>query len=257
MVAIETTGLGFSYRHQPVLTSVDLTADYGEIVCIIGANGAGKTTLLRCLAGLLTADAGSVAIAGESLPSIHRNRLARLQAFVPQSNAPQLSTTVFDAVLLGRRPYLGWYPKTTDLDITAAAIDTLGLNALALRKLDQLSGGERQKVAIARAIAQQAEIMLFDEPTTYLDLKHQLTVLEVIKTLAGNGNSVVLTMHDLNLAMRVADRIISLRHGHIIADQHPDELTPAVIDRVYDVECEIATAAGRPVIVPLRANGTG
>lgn len=255
MVAIDAAGVGFSYRQHTVLESVDLTARYGEVVCIIGANGAGKTTLLRCLAGLLGPHEGTITIAGRDLASINREQLATLQAFVPQSAANRLPMSVFDAVLLGRRPYLGWYPKTEDLDATAAAIERLGLGSLALRKLDQLSGGERQKVAIARAIAQQADILLLDEPTTYLDLKHQLTVLDIVRALADDGVSIVMTMHDLNLALRAADRIIGLSEGHVIADQCPDEMTPAVIDRVYDIECEITTAANRRIIIPLRANG--
>lgn len=249
-----TTGVTFSYRQKPVLDSVDVSAHYGEVVCIIGANGAGKTTLLRCLAGLLQPQAGTVTIADRSLRRAHRNDLSKLQAFVPQSAASSLPMTVFDAVLLGRRPYLGWYPISHDLNIAAAAIDRLGLGPLAMRNLNQLSGGERQKVAIARAVTQQAQILLLDEPTTYLDLKYQLTVLDIISALAAEDTSIITTMHDLNLALRVADRIVSLSDGHVIADQSPAAVTPAVIEKVYGVQCEISTAAQQRIIVPLRAN---
>lgn len=254
MVAVDAAGVSFSYRNHPVLESVDLTAGYGEVVCIIGANGAGKTTLLRCLAGLLTAQHGHITVAGRDLGSLSRAQLATLQAFVPQSTASRLPMSVFDAVLLGRRPYLGWYPTTEDLDTTAAAIDRLGLASLSLRKLNQLSGGERQKVAIARAIAQRVNILLLDEPTTYLDLKHQLTVLDIIDSLAAEGVSVIMTMHDLNLALRAAHRIIGLSRGHVIANQSPNDITATTIEHVYAVECAITTAMNRRIVVPLRAH---
>lgn len=257
---IRAQGLAHSYGATPVFSGVDLDIRSGEVVSIVGPNGAGKTTLLRCLSGMLQPKVGEVLVDGRPIGALSRLDLADRIAYVPQSEPSRFPVTAFDMVLLGRRRYLGWRPRESDLTAAANAIGAMGLDRLALREMNQLSGGERQKVAIARALAQEAPAVLLDEPTTYLDLRHQLLVMDVLAGLAQDpGTAVVMTVHDLNLALRISDRIV------VLHDEKMHETTPAgvdggLIEEVWGTKCEIVEVDGRPVVVafdplPERAAG--
>lgn len=249
-MVVRATALQAGYRKHQVLESVELEVRAGEIVSVVGANGVGKTTLLACMAGLHRPTSGTVTVAGRDVSIIPRRELATILAFVPQASPTRFPMSVFDAVMLGRRPYLGWAPTSRDLEVVADAIERLGLETLALRRVDQLSGGERQKVTIARAVAQEPKILVLDEPTTYLDLQHQIAVLDILRELAGEGVAIIMSIHDVNLSFRVSHRIVAMESGSIVADAPPPDITAEVIERIYGVSCEIATVHGHRVVVP-------
>jgi iron complex transport system ATP-binding protein len=246
--------LHFSYPDRPVLDGVSLALSPGEVLAVLGPNGAGKSTLLRCLAGVLQPQ-GSVELDGRPLPSVPPGERARLLAFVPQHVPPRLPMTVFEAVLLGRRPYLSWRPRASDLEAAWEALSLMGLEELAQREFSEISGGQRQKAALARALAQQSRLLIMDEPTSSLDLRHQLEVMSLLCTLAEERDvGVVLAMHDLNLAARFASRAILLHGGRIEADGPPGEvLTEDAIREVYGVDVLRVAAGAGAVFFPMSA----
>ncbi len=243
--------LVFSYSAVPVLRGVSFDVSRGECVAVLGNNGAGKSTLLKCINRLLTARAGSIAIEGEDVGHLKGAQLARMVGYVPQ-NLAFSDSTVFDAVLMGRRPYIRWEATEKDLGIVGGLLDSMHLAHLALRRVNELSGGERQKVAIARALAQQPRVLLFDEPTSSLDIRNQIDVVNMIRTVAAeNDLSAIVTMHDLNLALRFGDRFLMLKDGVICAAGGRDVVTPETIRAVYGLEAAVGEVAGHPVVVPV------
>src|SRR5690606_30171519 len=208
------------------------------------------TTLLRCLNGLSQPDRGAVTLDARPLAEYKRAERARILAYVPQAEPARFPVTVFDAVPMGRRPYLGWQPRRSDLNKVAQTIERAGLQHLAGRQMHQLSGGERQKVAIAKAIAQDPRVLLLDEPTTYLDLEHQLAVVGLLRSLASEGVTVIMTIHDLNLALAGSDQIVVMQGGRISLQGPPGALTPEVVESTYNVPCSIIKHEGTPVVFP-------
>ncbi len=248
--------LRFSYPDRPVLDGVSLTLSPGEVLAVLGPNGAGKSTLLRCLAGALSPQ-GRVEISGRSLADIPPAERARLLAFVPQHISSRLPMTVFEAVLLGRRPYLSWRPRPQDLEAAWEALVLLGLTDLARREFSEISGGQRQKAALARALAQESRLLVMDEPTSSLDLRHQLEVMTLLCAQARQrGTGIILAVHDLNLAARFAHRALLLHCGRVEADGPPAEvLTTQSIRRVYGVEVLRLEAEAGAMFFPLSAVG--
>jgi iron complex transport system ATP-binding protein len=248
---LNVQGLRFHYPGRPVLEKVSFAVDKGQVLAILGTNGTGKTTLLKCINRILTPAAGSVFIGDAPVASLSRNALAQQIGYVEQQRAGSRAT-VFNTVLLGRKPYIRWDITQHDMEIASRALDTLGLTDYALRYMDELSGGELQKVVIARALAQEPEILLMDEPTSSLDLKNQLEVLNLIRQISrARGIAVVVAMHDLNLALRFADRFLLLKDKTIFAAGGPEVMTPETIESVYAVPVMIAAHNGSRVVIPL------
>jgi len=183
-VKLKIQGLNFRYNDRLVLEDINLEVEEGEILTLLGPNGSGKTTLLRCIVRILNPERGCIFINEKQISKMKREQLAKRIGYVPQSESSSFPVTVFDTVLMGRKPYLSWNPTFKDFRIVSEVLHLLGLEEFTLRDLNELSGGEKQKVLIARTIAQGPEIMLLDEPTSSLDLKHQLEVLEVVRSLA-------------------------------------------------------------------------
>ena len=231
--------LGFSYGKQTVLTNVSFDANSGEIFAVLGPNGSGKSTLLRCLTRILVPKIGEMILNGERLGAFSAEKRAKLIAYVPQKlEAAPLS--VFESVLLGRKPYFSWTASKTDFAKVEQTLARLGLDSLASRPVDQLSGGESQKVAIARVLVQEPQLLLLDEPTSALDLKNQVEILTLLRDVVRERNLIVLlTMHDINVAIRYADRFLLLRKGELLGNAVRDELTPELIESVYDIPVEI------------------
>ena len=238
-----------------VVDGVDLTVESGEWTILIGRNGAGKTTLMRAVAGLVRYE-GSITVEGREVRAVGSRERARTVAMVPQSPQLPADMTVGEYALLGRTPHLGFLGRPGHHDFVAAqdAVESLDLDALAGRRLDALSGGERQRAVLARALAQEAPVLLLDEPTAALDVGRQQEVLELVSSLRSQRNLTVLgAMHDLTLAGQYADRLVLLDSGRVVADGSPDEvLTEERINRHYAASVRVARLGGSPVVLPAR-----
>ena len=250
---LKVKGVHFSYNGIDALDNVSTEVSDGEVVSLVGPNGSGKSTLLKCINKILSPKKGTIILGGKDLSDVGLNEMARLSGYVPQSANYLFPSTVFDAVLLGRRPYVDWSVSARDKEVVSWTLAATGLENMVLRYFNELSGGERQKVLIARALAQETELLLLDEPTSNLDLKHQLEILSLIMiTVKDKGISVIMALHDLNLAARFSDKIILLKEGRIYAAGEPGAvLTQENIRAVYGVDTLVNNDSGRPHIVPL------
>ncbi|MCY2926737.1 MAG: ABC transporter ATP-binding protein [Planctomycetota bacterium] len=249
---LQAQHLAYSYRPgEPVLRDVSFTAAAGELVCLLGPNGSGKSTLLRCLLGLLTPAAGEVLLDGKKLADYSARGLARMLGYVPQFPRSAFEFTVEQIVLMGRLAHLGVLGLAGKADRTVAhlAMQMTHTLELAGRSLSELSGGEAQRVMIARALAQQPALMLLDEPTSHLDLRNQLLIHQMMQRLAHDWQmAVVCVSHDINLAAQFADRILLLRSGEILADGPPAAVIRAdVLSAVYDVRIELIPSPTSPI----------
>ncbi|MCP1661702.1 MAG: ABC transporter ATP-binding protein [Methanocalculus sp. MSAO_Arc1] len=250
--------LKFMYRNKGILDEIAFSINEGEIVAILGPNGVGKTTLLKCLNRILVPKQGAVSVCGDSLNSLELMEVARRIGYVPQ-RVETGRLTGFDAVLLGRRPHIGWDVTGNDLKIVEAAFRAFGIERLRLHYIDEMSGGELQMVAIARAFVQEPKILLLDEPTSALDLKNQIEILHRITAIVEEHNiAVVMTMHDLNTALRYADRFILLKDQFIHTCGDRSVVTAAEIEAVYGVPVMIGELEGVTCVIPqCLCNGNG
>lgn len=242
--------LSFAYGHDKVLKDVRFSLEQGEIAALLGPNGTGKTTLLRTINGILRPSAGAILLDGRSMASCPRCERAKLFGYVPQRDEPQ-RLTVFDAVMLGRRPHITWTVKEEDVEKVGTVLRSLSLEKFSLRFLDELSGGEFQKVSLARALVQEPGVLLLDEPTSSLDLKNQIDMLRTLRQIVQKQNvAILMSLHDLNTSLRVADRLIFLRDGAVCGICRPSEVTAALIGDVYGISVDVATHDGVPLVIP-------
>ncbi|MBI9111282.1 ABC transporter ATP-binding protein [Maridesulfovibrio ferrireducens] len=248
---LKVNGLNFNYNGTSILEEINFSVDKGELLAILGPNGAGKTTLLKCLNAIHKPEQGCVLIKEQDVFKLSSDDIAKLLGYVPQRVEPA-RLSVFDAVLMGRKPHIKWRVRDHDICIVDAALKRLSLCHLSLRYIDQLSGGELQKVSIARALVQEPEVLLLDEPTSSLDLKNQLEILRTVRgVVKGHMVSAIMTMHDLNTALRYADKFIFLKDGTIYGCGATECVTPEMIEAVYGVPVEIEIRNGCPVIHPI------
>lgn len=258
-VALAFEGVAVSRGGHPVLRGVDLALAEGEVLVLAGRNGAGKTTLLRLATGLLAPSAGRVQLAGRPLAAYGRRALARHLALVPQDTEVPFPFRVEEIVLMGRAPHKDWLGLATPQDRERAreALARLGIEALAERSVETLSGGERQLVMVARALVQDPQVLLLDEPTAHLDLARRLALVELVRELARSGKSALVVSHDLALSARAGDRVALLAEGRILAAGPPAEaLTPARLAHTFGVDAEVLrTPDGATVVVPRRPAG--
>jgi cobalamin transport system ATP-binding protein len=256
VTAIAVGNLTVVLGDRPVVDGIDLEVADGEWLALIGPNGAGKTTLLRAIARLV-AFSGSIRLEGQETCEMHRTEISRLVAVVPQNPSTPPWMTVSEYVLLGRTPHLGRLAKEgpRDREAAARALDRLGLLGYRERLLGTLSGGERQRVVVARALTQEARVVLLDEPTAALDIGHQQQALDLLDVLRSeSGLTLVAAMHDLTLAAQYADRMVLLDHGRVVADGAPREvLTEALIGTHYEAAIQVVDVGGRIAVVPSRA----
>jgi len=254
---LETRGLTVQFGTTTAVSDVTLTVAPGSITAVIGPNGCGKSTLLRAMGRLTTPDGGTVLLDGHSIAKLPTREVAKSLGILPQSPLAPEGMTVGDLVSRGRDPHRRWYDQWSSSDETVVleSLRRTGMSEFADRQLDSLSGGQRQRAWIAMALAQGTDILLLDEPTTFLDVVHQLDVLELVTELhREQGITIVMVLHDLSMAARYADRLIAMRSGRVIADGHPtDVVTAAMMETVFELECEVLSDArtGRPVVVPI------
>lgn len=248
---IEACDIRFSYRGRRVLDGATLSLAPGELVCLLGANGAGKSTLLKIMLGLLKPEAGKVSHGGTALGDIRRRQLARYVAYVPQVHAAPFPYTVREVVLMGRLPATGLFKAAGAADLAEAqkALDHLGIGHLAARPYTEVSGGERQMALIARALAQDAPLLIMDEPLAGLDYGHQVRLLALLERLAGEGYGVLMTTHDPDQPLSGCQRVAMLINGRIVSAGEPAAvLTPDAIHQLYGVRVDLLRAAdGRAV----------
>jgi iron complex transport system ATP-binding protein len=257
---LELIDLVFSYGDRSVVSGVSLGLPPGRFLGLLGPNGSGKSTLVRLAAGLLSPRRGEVRLDGRELRSFSRGDIARRIAVVPQGATLPEAFSGREIVLLGRTPHLGWLASESPLDeaIAQRALEMVGAADFADRRVGELSGGERQRLVLARALAQEPDVLLLDEPTTHLDLTHQLAILDLVRSLARTDKLAVLgVFHDLNLAAEYCDEVAVLDSGRLVARGTPEmTLTTDLVHRVYGVDVVIARhpSSGRPVILPAAAN---
>ncbi|MBM6977051.1 ABC transporter ATP-binding protein, partial [Intestinimonas butyriciproducens] len=233
---LDIRDLRFSYTSRPVLQGVDLRLEPGELVFLLGANGAGKSTLFRCALGLLPGYEGEISLHGRDIRRLSARALAREMAYIPQSHHPAFSYPVLDMVLMGAQHRLSPFanPGPREEAAALAALDQVGIAGLAGRDFQRLSGGEQQLVLIARALAQQARLLLMDEPTSSLDFGNRVRVLDQVSELARRGYAILLSCHDPQLALLYAHRVVALHQGKVAADGPPEAvLDPALLHTLY------------------------
>jgi iron complex transport system ATP-binding protein len=242
------------YGEAPVVHEVDLSVGAGQIVGLIGPNGSGKTTLVRVASRTLRPHAGRVLVCGQDPYAISARAAARLVAVVPQELVPTFGFTALEVVLMGRAPYRTRWGGTDGQDHRRArqAVETARIEHLAGRTLDRLSGGEKQRVLLAQALVQDAPVMLLDEPTTHLDVRHVVGILDTVRDLAAAGRAVLAIFHDLNLAAGYCDRVVALEDGRVIAEGTPQAVvTEDLLREIYGVEAEVRPddVTGRPTVL--------
>ncbi|MER5254431.1 ABC transporter ATP-binding protein [Streptomyces sp. NPDC002855] len=256
-VDLRASDLRLSYGNRLVVDGLDLSVPPGRITAIVGANACGKSTLLRALARLLAPRDGAIHLDGRALHSIPSRELAQRLGILPQSPVAPEGLTVVDLVNRGRSPHQTWWRQWSKSDERAVheALAATGMTDLADRPVDELSGGQRQRAWIAMAVAQGTPVLLLDEPTTYLDLAHQIDVLDLITDLNRRENrTVVMVLHDLNQACRYADHVVAMKAGRIVAEGTPAEvITVDVVRDVFELKCRITPdpVSGTPLVIPM------
>lgn len=252
MPRAELRSVGVSYGRANVLSDMTLSLEAGECLALVGPNGSGKSSLLKAVAGLVPST-GQVTLDGCDVHSLSGRERARQIAYCRADEPAEWPLSVADSVMMGRTPHRGWVMPTTQNDrkIISDILETCGLAALKDRPTDRLSDGERQRVSLARALAQQPKLLLLDEPTANLDLKYQVELLQLVRGWASCGLTVVAAIHDLTLAAGWADRVVMLSNGRLEAVGSPlDVLTAERIERTYDVRVTVTIIQGRLAIVP-------
>ena len=254
---MEVIDVSFAYGTRIAVDGVSLAVRRGEFVGVIGPNGSGKSTLLRLLSGIFRPKSGEVLLEGCPLGSISRSDLARRVAVVTQEPVIDFAFSVTEVVLMGRAPHLGGavFESTRDIDIARRAMLRTEVLELADRFVQELSGGERQRVILARALAQETPLLLLDEPTAFLDIRHQVEVFGLLRSLRNEGYTIVAAVHDLNLAAAYCDRLALLKDGRLLTAAPPqDVLTPTHIRAAYEIDVEVRCSDGGGLsITPVRS----
>ena len=237
-------------KSREILRDVCFELERGDLVALLGPNGSGKSTILRTLFGLIKPLKGAVYLDGKAIHSMQIQDIAKLLGYLPQETS-QTNLRVIDVVLLGRTPYIGMTPSKEDLRIAKEALQLVGLEGLENRYFSELSGGEKQKVMLARIFCQQTDFLLLDEPTSHLDIRSQVEVMDIVKRMVDNGKAAIVAIHDINLASSFCTQILMVKNGRIIYTGEPLEvINPETIRDVFGVEVDVIPYDGRVFVVP-------
>ncbi len=235
MAVLKLENVQFSYVGRPVLTGITHTFEANTFTAVLGTNGSGKTTLIRLLNRILQPQNGHLFLEGKNIRGLRGKYLATQIAYVQQSHTPALAVTVFDTVLAGRNPHMDWLPSGRDREMVAEILAELHLEYAAMREINTLSGGQQQKVFLARALAQETPIIILDEPTSNLDPRHQAETLGLLRLLTENGKTIIMAIHDVNLAARYCTHFLMLKNGTALAAGPVQEINAALLEQVYEV----------------------
>jgi iron complex transport system ATP-binding protein len=248
---LEVSGLNLSLKGRSILRDIHFRLEPGQLVSLLGVNGSGKSTLIRAMAGLIKPDQGRILMGGAALNAMRGAERARQIGYLPQK-ANGISCSVFDAVLLGRTPSLGWRVSSRDFAAVERVLTLLGLEHHAMRSTTELSGGEFQKVAIARALAQEPRILFLDEPINHLDIKNQMELMTLLKKITRELDLITVTaLHDLGVALRFSDRFLLLKEGGLHTWGDRTAVTAPAIREVFGLETMLHEVAGIPMVLPL------
>ncbi|OPX69450.1 MAG: Cobalamin import ATP-binding protein BtuD [Methanoregulaceae archaeon PtaB.Bin056] len=253
IIRLSVKNLHFGYNSTEVLRDLTLEVGDGQIASIVGPNGSGKSTLIKCIDRILVPSAGDISVDRCNVTKMKQMELAQMIAYVPQNSLRVFPNTVFDVVLMGRRPYLGWKGSKRDDDVVWEVLGLLGIDNLALAAFTELSGGQQQKVLIARALAQETGVILLDEPTSNLDVWHQIDVMEILRSLVRKRDlTAIIAIHDLNTAARYSDIIVMMKKGKIVSAGKPENvLTGENLASVYGIQANVRITEDIPYIIPL------
>ena len=247
---ITVNNIRFSYGDKEVIKGMSFESVDNTVISILGPNGTGKTTFLKCLCGVHKPSEGEILVDGVDITKLKGRELAKKIAYVPQS-VPASRMSVFDSVLIGRKPYIEWSTRSEDLDKVSDVLDKLGMSHLSLKYMNEISGGEFQKAQIARAIVQEPSVLVLDEPTNNLDISNQHRTMHMIMDLVrSKGMCTIMTMHDINLAVHYSDRFLFLKDGQAVAYGGTEIITEELIKDVYGIESDIIYHRGVPLVVP-------
>lgn len=242
--------MSFSYNKREILRDVDISVDEGEIVSLLGPNGVCKTTLMKCLCGILKPSHGKVMVNNTDLSNISLRDRSKLIAYVPQ-RVPRIHSTVMDYILVGRRPYIDVNVRKEDMGVVWEVVHAMDPDRFAVKYLDTLSGGEFQKVQIARALVQEAGTLLLDEPTSNLDISNAYETMHIIRDIARERNvGVIMIAHDLNMAIHLSDRLVLMKNGTVFTEIANDGMTEDIIREVYNIDTKVVDGASKPYVVP-------
>jgi iron complex transport system ATP-binding protein len=235
MIQITVKNLAYAYGRKQVLRGISHVFEPGTFTAIMGKNGSGKTTLLHCINKMAAGFTGEIHLGASDVHRLTLEELAQLTAFVPQGQDAVFGASVFETVLLGRLPFMTWAPSETDYQIVDEVLAALQLEHFSTTDIHHISGGERQKVFIARAIAQKTPVILLDEPVTYLDIKHQLEIMTLLQQLAQRGYNIVMVVHDLNLALTFCTHFLFLKNGNVVYGGDQSQIDKALVESVFEV----------------------
>jgi len=243
--------LNFSYADKQVLHGITFCLEKPQMVVILGPNGVGKSTLIYCIDRLLNPQYGTVLLDGQDIDEMPLKELALKVAYVPCASSAVFQMSVIDSIMIGRQPRSAWRMNDSDMSVVHDVIEMLDIEDLMFRPISELSAGQRQKVMIARGLVQETQVLLLDEPTANLDVKHQMEVMDLMKFLVEEKEKVVLAVcHDINLAAKYADSVLLMSDGGIFASGSPAEvITAANIEKVYGVQAEVIVDEGRPHVI--------
>jgi iron complex transport system ATP-binding protein len=250
MIEVKDFSFAYSRTSRQILKDISFDIQNNQCIAILGNNGAGKSTLLKCIDRICPAQKGVVLVDSENVYEMDNNQIAQTIAYVPQ-HSKSLNMTVFDAIMLGRKPYIKWDATAEDRQIVCDIMEKMKLEDFALRNVSELSGGEAQKVMLSRALAQEPDLLLLDEPTSNLDPRNQHEVLKIVKMIAKEHDiCVAIILHDLNLAIRYCERFLFLKDSQVFSYGGLETMTPENIEEVYQIHVHIIEYLGIPVIIP-------